>query len=282
MCRALRADEIDVRVQSIKSQGETCKGAILLLYKNARADMDLLDEEYGKLGWQRTHTFKDGRLYCTVSVWDKEKGQWISREDVGTESNTEAEKGQASDSFKRACVNFGNGRELYTAPFIYITDFSYYSSGRKDNKGNTVFQTNDTFSVSKIVTENKVITGLEIKNDKSNNIVFTFGKCKGENKAQNQGEKKQGEQVKVESTNAPKTSQNAPQNATTITYEDALNHIVEVTSLAGMTLREVYKTDRAHVKVIYEQGSAKTRQAIDVIQAEIKKAKEKKNNDTNT
>jgi hypothetical protein len=97
-----------------------------------------------------------------------------------------------------------------------------------------------------------------------------------ENKAQNQGEKKQGKQVKAESANAPKTSQNAPQNATTITYEDALNHIVEVTSLAGMTLREVYKTDRAHVKVIYEQGSAKTRQAIDVIQAEIKKAKENK------
>lgn len=94
--------------------------------------------------------------------------------------------------------------------------------------------------------------------------------------AENSSEKKQGEQVKAENANAPKTSQNAPQSATTITYEDALNHIVEVTSLAGMTLREVYKTDRAHVKVIYEQGGAKTRQAIDVIQAEIKKAKENK------
>ena len=90
MCRNLKASEIEVRVQSQKANG-----LILLLYKNARVDMDILDEKFGKLGWQRKHEFKDGKLYCTVSVWDKEKGQWISREDVGTESNTEAEKEQA-------------------------------------------------------------------------------------------------------------------------------------------------------------------------------------------
>lgn len=93
---------------------------------------------------------------------------------------------------------------------------------------------------------------------------------------QNQGKKKEDKQVKAENENEPKTSPVKPQNATTISYEDALNHIVEVTSLAGMTLKEVYKTDRASLKIIYEQGSAKTRQAIDVIQAEIKKAKENK------
>lgn len=98
-----------------------------------------------------------------------------------------------------------------------------------------------------------------------------------ENKAQNQSEKKEDKQVKAENENKPKTSPTEPQNATMISYEDALNHIVEVTSLAGMTLKEVYKTDRASLKIIYEQGSAKTRQAIDVIQAEIKKAKEQKN-----
>lgn len=279
MCRNLKASEIEVRVQSIKSQGETCKGAILLLYKNARVDMDLMDEAFGKYGWQRTHSFKDGRLYCTVSVWDKEKGQWISREDVGTESNTEAEKGQASDSFKRACVNFGAGRELYTSPFIYVDSncFNYYSTGNKDRKGNTVFQTSDDFSVSNIVIEDKVITGLEIKNDKTNNIVFTFGKCKGKNKAQNQAEKKEDKQIKAENKNEPKISPVEPQNETQMTYEDALNHVIEVTNLAGKTFKEIWNSEKEMIPIIYEQGSKKTKKAIDTIRAEIKRLKELKN-----
>ena len=258
MCRDLKASEIDVRVQSQKQSG-----VILLLYKNARVDMDILDEEYGKFGWQRKHEFKDGRLYCTVSVWDKEKAQWISREDVGTESNTEAEKGQASDSFKRACVNFGSGRELYTSPFIWVKVSDYNA----DDKG----KCKDAFSVSDIIIENKVIVGLEIKNDNTDKVVFTFGKCKGKNKAQNSSDVKTDKQTPTKEEIEPKKASVEP-----LTYEQALNHIVEVTSLAGMTLREVYKTDRASVKIIYEQGSAKTRQAIDVIQAEIKKAKENK------
>ena len=92
----------------------------ILLYKDARCDMAILDETIGCLNWQRIHEFKDGKLYCTVSIYDKDKEMWIDKEDVGVESNTEAEKGQASDAFKRACVNWGIGRELYTAPFIYI------------------------------------------------------------------------------------------------------------------------------------------------------------------
>ena len=258
MCRDLKASEIDVRVQSQKQSG-----VILLLYKNARVDMDILDEEYGKFGWQRKHEFKDGRLYCTVSVWDKEKAQWISREDVGTESNTEAEKGQASDSFKRACVNFGSGRELYTSPFIWVKASDYNA----DDKG----KCKDAFSVSNIIIENKVIVGLEIKNDNTDKVVFTFGKCKGKNKAQNSSDVQADKQILTKEENEPKKASVEP-----LTYEQALNHIVEVTSLAGMTLKEVYKTDRASVKIIYEQGSAKTRQAIDVIQAEIKRAKENK------
>ena len=263
MCRDLKASEIDARVQSQKQSG-----VILLLYKNARVDMDILDEEYGKFGWQRKHEFKDGRLYCTVSVWDKEKAQWISREDVGTESNTEAEKGQASDSFKRACVNFGSGRELYTSPFIWVKASDYNA----DDKG----KCKDAFSVSDIIIENKVIVGLEIKNDNTDKVVFTFGKCKGKNKAQNSSDDKADKQIPTKEENEPKKASVEPQKEITMTYEEALNHKVEVTSLAGMTLKEAYKTDRASIKVIYEQGSAKTKKAIDIIEAEIKKAKESK------
>ena len=113
--RLLNADEIDCRIGTISE-----KGLSLLLYKNARADMRILDETFGCFGWQRTHQSINGNLYCTVQIWDSEKLQWISKQDVGTESYTEKEKGQASDSFKRACVGVGIGRELYSAPFIWI------------------------------------------------------------------------------------------------------------------------------------------------------------------
>ena len=113
--RKLRVDEIECRVQIVKETG--CS---LLLYKDARADMKILDETFGIFGWQREHYQKNNNLFCTVSVWDEKKEQWIQKEDVGVESRTEKEKGQASDAFKRACFNLGIGRELYTSPFIWI------------------------------------------------------------------------------------------------------------------------------------------------------------------
>ena len=114
--RTLRADEIECRVQQIKTNG-----CVLLLYKDARCDMRILDEVFGIDGWEREHQVVNGNLYCTVRVWSEKRNQWISKQDVGTESNTEKQKGEASDSFKRACFNIGIGRELYSAPFIWIS-----------------------------------------------------------------------------------------------------------------------------------------------------------------
>lgn len=111
--RDLRADEIDCRVATAKKNGVS-----LLLYKDARCDMNILDETIGPMNWTRSHSRDNAN--CTVSIWDDAKAQWISKEDTGTESNTEKEKGLASDSFKRACFNWGIGRELYTAPFIWV------------------------------------------------------------------------------------------------------------------------------------------------------------------
>src|SRR5690554_3937415 len=113
--RKLQANEIDVRTQSIslvnrqgnQNDPKNWKGAILLLYKDARCDMNILDETVGPYSWKREHS-RDNKN-CTVSIWDKEKEQWISKEDTGTESNQQAEKGLASDSFKRACFNWGIG-----------------------------------------------------------------------------------------------------------------------------------------------------------------------------
>lgn len=114
--RKLRADEIECRIGQIKKDGS---GLSLLLYKDARCDMNILDETFGAMNWKRRHTRENAN--CIVSIWDADKKEWIEKEDTGTESNTEAAKGLASDSFKRACVNVGIGRELYTSPFIWIT-----------------------------------------------------------------------------------------------------------------------------------------------------------------
>lgn len=112
--RLLNPEEIEIRIARM-----TDNGVMLLAYKDARVDQTILDETVGAFNWQRKHT-RDNHN-CIVSIWDEDKKQWIEKEDVGTESNTESEKGLASDSFKRACFNWGIGRELYTAPFIYFS-----------------------------------------------------------------------------------------------------------------------------------------------------------------
>lgn len=169
MFRDLKANEIDCRISQINE-----KGLSLLLYKDARVDMDILDETVGAKNWQRKHTRDNAN--CIIEIWDEDKKEWISKEDTGTESFTEKEKGLASDSFKRAGFNWGIGRELYTAPFIYVPV--------KDKEGNDNFvlkekngkvTTSTKFYVEAIQITNKEITGLAIKNDK-NKRVFVWKK----------------------------------------------------------------------------------------------------------
>ena len=161
MLRLLRADEIECRVGTVNE-----KGLSLLLFKDARVDQKILDETFTPFGWRRTHQSIDGNLYCMVEIWDKEKGQWIAKQDVGTTSYSEKEKGQASDSFKRACFNWGLGRELYTAPFIWIPA-GIVSIQQKENR----YITTDRFSVDSIsYNEEREINGLVILNGKRNKV----------------------------------------------------------------------------------------------------------------
>lgn len=131
--RTLKANEINVRVQSCNYNPKTEKCcAIYLLYKDARCDMNILDESVGVERWQRNHQVIDGNLYCNVGI--KFGDEWIWKQDVGVESNTEADKGRASDSFKRSCFCWGIGRELYTSPLIKIwltKDEDYYVKNDK-------------------------------------------------------------------------------------------------------------------------------------------------------
>ena len=134
--RLLRDDEIDCRVQSISKNRAGKVGAVLLLYKDARVDMRILDELFGVFGWQRTHEVINDNLFCNILIKNPDTGEWIKKQDVGVESNTEKEKGEASDSFKRAGFNIGIGRELYTSPFIYVeleeTEYFTDSHGAKE------------------------------------------------------------------------------------------------------------------------------------------------------
>ena len=168
MCkfRDLTADEIECRVATVSQ-----KGCSLLLYKDARCDMAILDETVGSLNWQRRHT-KDN-ANCIISIWDKDKSQWIEKEDTGTESFTEKEKGLASDSFKRAAFNWGIGRELYTAPFIWISSDKCTIQPKTNGQGYTTF---DKFKVSDIEIKDKHIVKLSIISMKTGEVCFTWSK----------------------------------------------------------------------------------------------------------
>ena len=148
----LSEDQIEVRVSTVSE-----KGCSLLLYKDARCDMNILDAVVGSENWQRKHYECKGNLFCSVGIFTN--SNWIWKDDCGTESFTEKQKGEASDSFKRACFNWGIGRELYTSPFIWVPAEKVKIVDRNGKKS-----TYDRFSVEKIAYEGKQVSGLSIKN----------------------------------------------------------------------------------------------------------------------
>lgn len=171
MVRLLNADEIECRVSAVNA-----KGVSLLLYKDARVDQKILDETFGIFGWKRSHQCINGSLYCTVEVYDKEGGCWVSKQDVGAAGYAEKEKSVASDSFKRACFNWGIGRELYTAPFIWIPA-SDVKIGQKDGR----FYCKEHFCISSIAyNKEREISSLKVAVCPNGKIVYEFnGKGSG-------------------------------------------------------------------------------------------------------
>lgn len=190
--RLLRADEIDCRISTCSVYGVT-----LLLYKDARCDMNILDETVGPMNWQRDHKELKGNIYCGVSVWDESKNQWVTKWDCGKESFTESEKGEASDSFKRACFNIGIGRELYTAPsmFVYSKDLKTLKEEMIGSK--TKWTCKDYFEVTEIEYVGKKIVYVKILNTK-NNKYLEFGTPASEYKKQEITEKETVSELKVQ------------------------------------------------------------------------------------
>lgn len=158
--RLLKADEIECRIAQIND-----KGLSLLLYKTARTDANLLDETVGAENWENDFKVVDGVLYGGIGIYDPTMDRWVWKWDAGTESYTEAEKGRASDAFKRAGFKHGIGRELYTAPFIWISSDNYEAQNRKCY---------DKFVVKEIEYQNSEISRLVIANEKKGVDVFEY------------------------------------------------------------------------------------------------------------
>ena len=234
MFRTLRADEIDCRISQVKENGLS-----LLLYKDARCDQNILDEVVGPFNWKREHT-RDNRN-CIVSIKNPETGEWISKEDTGTESNTEKEKGLASDSFKRACFNWGIGRELYTAPFIWIAAKDCKIVEYKGKKA--CF---DRFTVKGIGYTDGVISGVEIKNQATGKICFKWGEVNEEAPDKPEQPDDEPPEVKPINADAPsevKTADQLPKKAQTLSpvMNYIRNEIADIQETCGIETFESAK-----------------------------------------
>ena len=164
--RCLKAEEIEIRVAQILE-----KGVQLLLYKDSRCDKRILDETFEINGWKNKYEEIKGNLFCTISIWDDDKKQWIDKCDCGTESFSEKEKGEASDAFKRAGFNVGIGRELYTRIFYFAK-----VPTKKNEKGKyELVNKYEKFNVAEIITNEKTekIEKIKIANSKGE-IIFSY------------------------------------------------------------------------------------------------------------
>ena len=175
LIRTLYPEEIELKVQMVRQNG-----ACFILYKDSRVDMNLLDEAFGPLGWKNEHFVLDGKTFCTISIWDSVKNEWITKSNVGSLDNNNGAggsakvKGEISDSFKRAATVVGIGRELYTAPFIWIGADKIEIRQQGDGK-DAKYSTNTPLHVSMIeYDEKRRISLLEIQKDRDGQVVYRY------------------------------------------------------------------------------------------------------------
>ena len=167
--RDLRPNEVEARVAQCSA-----KGASLLLYKTARTDYALLDETVGPEFWQCSYREVKGNLFCDLSI--QFDNGWVTKSNCGTESNMEAQKGEASDAMKRAGFAWGIGRELYTAPFIWVPADKLQRLVQNERTGK--WQCLDRFEVTDMTVANGEIVGLAISHEGKRDVVYRYGGIK--------------------------------------------------------------------------------------------------------
>lgn len=231
--RTLYPEEIECRIGLIREKGLT-----LLLYKDARVDQKILDETFGTLGWKRQHEMIGGSLYCTVSVRDKKTGEWISKQDVGSASgNTETEKSLASDSFKRACVNWGIGRELYSAPFVWIPKDR--AAIRKD--GNR-FSCSDRFYVTGISYDSRnEITSLVVENQDGKRVFAWQRKQAFEENANAKAQEKAEERQKITQSERKRLDSELERTGVTMDRVNERFHVKDPEEMSPEVYRKLMK-----------------------------------------
>lgn len=165
----LKKEDILVKVKQV-----TKAGALLLLYKTARTDAKYLDEVLGPMNWTNDYVEIKNNLYCRIGIREKEDQEFVYKMDCGIESDQDdgqEKKAEASDAFKRCASKLGLGRELYTAPQIW-------AAVNTVQKGEKWFLEDKTakYYVSKIEYDekNRTIIDLEIRNAKTNVVVYTM------------------------------------------------------------------------------------------------------------
>lgn len=238
--RLLRADEIDCRISIVNKWGVG-----LLLYKDARCDQNILDETVGVLNWQRHHTRDNAN--CIVSIWDESKQQWIEKEDTGTESFTEKEKGLASDSFKRACFNFGIGRELYTAPNMF---FPANKLKKLEPKG-TGFTCRDMFKVSSIEYDGRTISSVVIDDITSGERV-KFGNAAARTTDQPRREPAQPERETIGMEKAMDLSNKCREAGV---KQDTIVELYKVKSFKDLTNRQLLNINEHWNEIVAKYGT---------------------------
>ena len=153
--RNLTRDEIEVRVSQVNEKGCSC-----LLYKTARTDSTILDETVGPENWQCRFYEVAGVTYCSLGIRTTDN-EWVWKDDAGAAGSIEEEKSTASSAFKRAGFKWGLGKELYSAPFIWIPASAINIRQGRNGK----YQCFDRMIVEKVRIEDGRITGLSIWNE---------------------------------------------------------------------------------------------------------------------
>jgi len=166
----MKGNDIQVMVKMVHKN----KSALCLLYKDARYDQDALDKKYGQMNWQNEYRMVGDILICSISVWDKEKGLWVTKENAGNETQVGEDKGYASDAFKRAATNWGIGRELYRSPDVWINLSDNEIGSYKNKQGKEVLTCKQKFYVQNITFKNGSVNSLVIC-DSRNTPRFIWG-----------------------------------------------------------------------------------------------------------
>lgn len=175
----LNKDQIEVRVGQVSA-----KGCTLLLYKTSRTDAEILDRVVGQGNWQKRFYTLQGVgvgdsvrsiVVCSVGIYDEDKHEWIWKDDSGTESQVEQDKGVCSDAFKRASGGscWGIGRELYYTGFIFA---KVPTQPKSNGKGHELADRFQTFEVQEISwNENPLSLKTLVIVDNNGQVVFSKG-----------------------------------------------------------------------------------------------------------